>query len=429
MPALSDEIKARSLGELKSSYPALAQNPVLQEINDLAAADGDLLSGRSTVVMQFLINEIQKSDPQSAKNIYALMKEKEKEDEAQKKSVISSALLGYNSLLLNQRGTNATRERSEWMQDHDMARIMPSSHKHIEVLSAISTGTDELVVQTNSLIQETVLLQLVNDDIKYIMIPVGPGHWRGIYLTKPDPNQNDSKFKLEIFDSFGLHSANQITDFVLDFFSQIGIDAPELTLEYPRPPVSQADGYSCGDYVCAYSHQKMKDFGAPANAYNQDLIDALQAGNANYSLRKATLQVFDGGVKSNTTTNLPFVNHTLAFVLAGIALALVLLSVGALSMIGVAALSVLEFVSYALGYYGAKSDPGSNHVPVDTKIQHSHQIVGNSLGGTPKPAARDVADQSQVRSINPLNTGDVAPKAADVPENLSQNYPRTNPRA
>ena len=418
MAALSEEMKVQSFLFLRAEYGPLEKNQdcLLEEINALAAEDGVLLSGRTPIVKQFIINEIKKKPPQSVDFIDDSMKAKEKQDDAQQNPSIASALVGFHSSFLNQRGTETSQEQSEWMQDHDMTRIMPTSYLNIAVTAPICTGKAALVVQTNIAIKEAVLLLSIEDNIKHIIIPVGPGHWRGIYLTKPEQNQTDSKYKLEIFDSFGSESARKITDFVLEFLDVTGVT---LTPEYKGPSVNQADGYSCGDYVCAYSHQKMKEFGATKEAYNQDLIDALQAGNANHSLRKATLQVFDGmgarrvspAAPINTTTHALFVNQALFLVLAGIALALVLIGFGAISMIAAATVGVVGFVGYALlRSYRTESTPVAN--TSKTAVEHSHQTVFNALGvTTPTPAASNEADQSHVQSIDLSDAGSKTPQA------------------
>ncbi len=186
----------------------------------------------------------------------------------------------FNSEYIHQR-----RER-DWLQDHDMNFLMPHSTAHISVVASLDTGT-----QNSQAFSEGIKLQLSNPDIQHIMFPIGPSHWRGGYLSKP--SESNPCFTLEIFDSFGANSAKSVLNFVLNALKMCGIDASNLNVKFSSPAVLQRDGYSCGDFVCAHSHQKMLDFNAPSSAVNLELVNALAQGNTQHQLRKTICTQFE----------------------------------------------------------------------------------------------------------------------------------------
>lgn len=155
------------------------------------------------------------------------------------------------------------RDFKDQMQDHDMTMLMPRSSLAIDVLAPI-----DIRVQTDAA-KEGLLNALNNAQIKHIFIPIGPGHWRGVYLTKPECV--NEKFNLELFDPYGPRGARQIQSFTLKILSECGINRAMLDIEHTGPSIPQKDGYACGDFVCAKSHQKMQELGAE-NGYDPRLI-------------------------------------------------------------------------------------------------------------------------------------------------------------
>ncbi|VEB35181.1 hypothetical protein [Legionella cherrii] len=172
------------------------------------------------------------------------------------------------------------RSMHDQLQDHDMDRLMPQSYGNIEVLAAADRYDP-----TSLDVQEYLMAALKNEGIQHIFIPVGPGHWRGIYLTKPD--RAAGKYQLELFDPFGPSGAEGIKAFTLNLLAKCGIKENQITITLTGPTYPQRDVYACGDFTCAYSHKKMKALGAPSSAYNQDYINVLDTqGNKNDELRK-----------------------------------------------------------------------------------------------------------------------------------------------
>ena len=186
----------------------------------------------------------------------------------------------FNSEHIHQR-----RER-DWLQDHDINYLMPRSTTNIAVVASLDTGIDN-----SQAFSEGIQLQLLNPEVQHIMFPIGPSHWRGGYLSKP--TESTPYFTLEIFDSFGANSAKNVLNFVLNALKMCGIDASNLSVKFSSPEVLQRDGYSCGDFVCAHSHQKMLDFGAPRSAVNIELVSALAQGNTQHQLRKTMCKQFE----------------------------------------------------------------------------------------------------------------------------------------
>jgi hypothetical protein len=194
----------------------------------------------------------------------------------------------FNTEYIHRRG-----ER-DWLEDHDMSYLMPRSTPHIAVLAPLDTG-----IGVSRAFTEGLSSQLSNPEIKHIMFPIGPIHWRGGYLSKP--TESNPKYTLEIFDSFGENSAKSVLKDVKSNLKSCNIEESALNVKFSSPPVLQRDGYSCGDFTCAYSHQKMLDFDAPNSAVNLELANALNQGNAQQQLRKTICKQFDPG---------PLVLHT-----------------------------------------------------------------------------------------------------------------------
>lgn len=169
------------------------------------------------------------------------------------------------------------------MQDHDMTRFMPRSHGHIEVLAVIN----QMDRASIAVVEEGIRLALADASKQHICFAMGPGHWRGVYITKPQ--KAGAPFQVELFDPYGPHGALAIETRVRAILQSSGLAADRLVIKRSGPPIPQADGYACGDFTCAYSHRKMRDFGAPKEHYNDALIKVLEkAGNQENILRETT---------------------------------------------------------------------------------------------------------------------------------------------
>ena len=236
------------------------------------------LANQSNGALRVLLQEINKKPQQDAaiilNNVSVAIRTED--EEAKKRNEIFSRTGSQSPLYQTD-----IRQRA-LMHDADMTAVMPKSFGDIEVLAPLSLGDS----QQQDLIKEAILATLKDPKIKHIFIPIGPGHWRGVYLRKPE-SINDS-YHLEIFDSFGKESAEKIQKSILNIIGSIFSNPIEL--HYSGPTIQQKDGYSCGDYVCAYSHQKMLELNSAAPV-NQALIDTLAKGNAQGELREVTRKV------------------------------------------------------------------------------------------------------------------------------------------
>lgn len=178
------------------------------------------------------------------------------------------------------------RPQNDPMNEHDMLDVMPTSCDHIEVLAALSTNN----VESNWGDIEQIKRCINDPQIKHIIIPLGPEHWRGIYLTKPVSNNESEAYKLDIFDSFGEDSAKTILPFINDILENCNI-LDKTTKVYNQLIIPNNNIYACGDFVCGYSHLKMRQFHAESTHYNNKLIAELKTGNESERLREAILTV------------------------------------------------------------------------------------------------------------------------------------------
>ncbi|CAM3004043.1 Dot/Icm secretion system substrate [Legionella steigerwaltii] len=254
------------------------QKTLLTELHTLAADSNDsiTLGFQSDAVIMLIIKQLatfsDKPTPDAAVFIYSKVTDqfdREKVENQRKHSNQGR----YDVVFIQNRSTR------DQLQDHDMNRLMPGSYGNIDVL-APANRFDAISLD----VKEGMIKALKNKQIKHIFIPVGPGHWRGFYLTKPDADIE--KYQLELFDPFGPSGANEICDFSLDLLKQCGIEEDQVTITTTGPTYPQRDVYACGDFTCAYSHKKMKELGAPSSAYIQEYITVLDSqGNKNDVLR------------------------------------------------------------------------------------------------------------------------------------------------
>ena len=145
------------------------------------------------------------------------------------------------------------RHFKDQLQDHDMQKIMPKSYGTIDVLAALRVGDPAIFVA----ISDGIQLALDNPSIQHVLIPIGPGHWRSMCLSKPIAPE--APYQLELFDPYGRKGAKAIEKTALTLLSKVGIPSHQIQITYVGPQKPQCDGYACGDFTCAYSHQKMRD--------------------------------------------------------------------------------------------------------------------------------------------------------------------------
>ncbi|HAZ7573334.1 DUF456 domain-containing protein [Legionella sp. PATHC032] len=286
--ALSKEIQNKSLRSLIQKYARHLNETgrkLIELINNLAAADDIPLYVQNQNVIDLLIKTIK--DSQSEHNpdlegtsyfIYGLITEKmEAQSEINRQRHLMQGRFDETALHL--------RTERDQMQDHDMTLLMPKSQGHIVVMAVLNRHDPH---SANAII-DTLASDVFNPEIHHIMIPLGPGHWRGVYLSKSQGRISDKIYDLELFDPYGPAGAAVLDDYVLDLFNQCGVPKELVNIRHTGPKHPQGDAYSCGDFTCAYSHKKMKEFGAPEGSYNPILIDTLDnLGNVDNVLRMAT---------------------------------------------------------------------------------------------------------------------------------------------
>ena len=249
----------------------------IKALNDYAAEKMIMLSVQSLEILTLIGDQLQNPETK-VESIYTRMEEIwNRERQALQLTFAHNGC--YNHIDIHQRALH------DQLQDHDMLKFMPKSHGNVEVLAPINTSD-----ASTEAVCEGIQAALHNPRIKHIVIPIGPGHWRGIYLTKPDVV--DAPYQLELFDPMGPHGAFEIDELAAHLLAQCGVAAANVNFTHNGPPIPQKDGYACGDFTCAYSHLKMKNFGTAPLSYNQDLITALVGhGNEDDSLRKAVCKV------------------------------------------------------------------------------------------------------------------------------------------
>jgi hypothetical protein len=264
----------------------------LKAINDLAAKNNILLGDQSEAVIDLLMKQLNHPHhdteaQKAAVSIFAIIK-KQLDDEKQAAQHSHRAAGHFDTQKLYQRAVK------DQMQDHDVTQLMPKSHGSVEVLGVLNRSGNDY---SSKAIQKGISEALANKHIEQIYFPVGPGHWRGVYLSKP--KNGKEKYELELFDPFGPSGAVAIKDFTVDLLKNCGIKADQLSVHLTGPTHQQNDFYACGDFVCAYSNKKMKESGAAKEAYNAHLIEVLERhGNQHDLLRDASRQVSSGHVKA-----------------------------------------------------------------------------------------------------------------------------------
>lgn len=282
---LSQKVQNQSLNTLLSHYSAkkLSIEGIerLKAINAMAATNDVPLSMQSPKVIKLIGDQLEKSFPKSSRlNIISLIfsmviEQLDRETDENKRK--HRAQGHFDPQYIHQRSLH------DQLQDHDMNRLMPKSQGNIEVLAPVNRFD-----RSSEVVQEGIASALNDKKINHVVIPIGPGHWRGIYLSKPADTMG--KYQLELFDPYGPVGANAIKQTTLDLLQKCGINKSQINIKTTGPTNPQQDGYACGDFTCAHSHKKMKEFAAPA--YNQDLISALERqGNKEDSLRHTSRQV------------------------------------------------------------------------------------------------------------------------------------------
>ena len=284
--ALSDKIKLESYNSLVRDYEGRlneTDKQLLGLINDFAADDDIALHLQNKTITDFLINQIKKAkseqndDISGASNLIygAVLNLMDSHSQSNRRSHSNQGRFDQSGLHL--------RSSRDQMQDHDMTLLMPKSTGNISVMAVLNRFDQS----SASAIQDVLASELFNEDIQHIIIPVGPGHWRGVYLTKPP--EDEVFYELELFDPYGHSGASAIKDYTLKLLVNCGLNSEFIRINYSGPKHPQGDSYSCGDFTCAHSHKKMQELGAPKGSYNTNLIATLDnLGNRDDVLRMAT---------------------------------------------------------------------------------------------------------------------------------------------
>ncbi|NDH08361.1 MAG: hypothetical protein EBY16_01860 [Gammaproteobacteria bacterium] len=156
----------------------------------------------------------------------------------------------------------------------------------IEIFPAISI-TNRM---SQPVLQAAVKSLSENQALQHIMFPVGPGHWYWVTISKTG---KEIPYSVEVFDPY-CSDGESIYKFLSPLLKSFGID------KYTKSPfvnnghiIPQPDCYSCGYYVAAYAHLKVKALDPNARC-NDSMIKALsEHGNHNNYLRDICLHVMN----------------------------------------------------------------------------------------------------------------------------------------
>lgn len=150
-----------------------------------------------------------------------------------------------------------------WLTNTHIAKLMPNDTNAFKVLTPI---------RTTELSAIDIKKYLEDSEVKSIVIPVGPGHWRLINIKK-EVTDNQTTLVVTMFDSFGTNSAETIKPIVTNWLG-FQTNLP-ITIRYDSPTIPQSDGFSCGDFITAKTHQYAKKAGAP---HESVFVNALETG-------------------------------------------------------------------------------------------------------------------------------------------------------
>lgn len=277
--AISVELQEESYKTLIRTYSNRLkeeQYKILDEIVKLAAAEDIHLCRQEKLLLNEIISDIVKAN-KDAKAIYDNFKKKY-DNLSLVNQKIHQTRRGYSNLPLHLRWN----QDRELLQDHDMTLLMPNSTETITILAPVDTAQ----IQTLEAIQIGIQKALEDKSIQHIFMAIGPGHWRGFYLTKL--SAESATYELELFDSFGPNGAKYIENFVFSKLLQpLNIQKNQVQISHTGPKVIQKDCYSCGDFVIAHTHEKMRDKGAAESDYNASFIEAIKTSN---QLRAVTIK-------------------------------------------------------------------------------------------------------------------------------------------
>lgn len=158
----------------------------------------------------------------------------------------------------------------------------------IEMFSAVNQTEGHLQPG----LQAAVKQLLADERLKHIMFPLGPGHWYWVTISKTGQK---IPYSIEVFDPY-CSSANSIYKFLDPLLQKFGIKKYAKSLFVNNGHIiPQRDGYSCGYYIAAYAHLKVKAL-EPNARCNDSMIKALQEhGNQNGYLRDICLHVINPG--------------------------------------------------------------------------------------------------------------------------------------
>lgn len=286
--ALSSNIILESYNSLVLKYAAQlneTDKQLLGLVNNIAAENNIALHLQAAGITNPLINLIKGSQtannndlPGTAGLIYTLITELM---EAQT-NINRGKHLAQGRFDLTPLHTRSLRDQ---MQDHDMTLSMPQSTGTISVLAVLNRFDPSSAIA----IEDFLASDIFNEHVNHIIIPVGPGHWRGVFLTKQYDELGDVSYDLELFDPYGPTGATSIEDYTLNILTNCGLPRESINIRYTGPAHPQGDAYSCGDFTNAYCHKKMKEYGALKGSYNEHLINTLEnLGNVDDALRLMT---------------------------------------------------------------------------------------------------------------------------------------------
>ena len=164
-----------------------------------------------------------------------------------------------------------------WLNETHIESAMPKDTNSFITLSG---------VRSDSLREHIQIAQYLNNpNVKTIIMPVGPIHWRLVHIEKDNEDGACANLTIRVFDSFGKASAKSIVPSVEAWIrTQIDLTKTNYAIETYGPQKTQNNGYECGDFVIAESHKIAKEHHAD---FKQSFVYALERGR---SIRAVTIQ-------------------------------------------------------------------------------------------------------------------------------------------
>lgn len=152
---------------------------------------------------------------------------------------------GFTRKDLHEERSPSTRQ----LDDKDLLRYMPTESPAIRTLSPINIKDSDGSTEVVSLAIQGALSE---ESIRHFFVPMGPGHWQGLYIEKPQTD--NGLYQIRIFDSFGQQHIedSRVIHTVISFLKNCRIEKNQIEISLAHPSKLQTGSYACGDFMCAY---------------------------------------------------------------------------------------------------------------------------------------------------------------------------------